>query len=413
VNLSDVLKAQGRSHAAGGRARSFGGLVTAEMAITVILLVGAALMLQSFRKLLALDPGFAKTGVCAMDLTFRGERYNKPESRVAFFEQMRANLQTLPGFQAAGGISQLPLGGNEHVGYFLVEGAAESPPGHEPLAETRPASLGALEALGMRLVRGRDFDKSDGLGKRRVAIVNETLVREFFPATDPLGKRIRLKESPEWLTIVGVIRDVRGAGLELRPRPAIYGPFEQDPAYWDEMTAVVRFADGGLAPALEQRVRGEIRRIDPDLPLANFRTVETLVGNAMARPRFGTFLMTVFAATALVLAMVGLYGVVAYSAAQRTRELGVRMALGAPRFELLMLVIAQGMRPALVGLALGVAGAFGLSRLLASQLYDISPTDPRTLVGVSLALVAVALLACWLPARRAARIDPMLALRYE
>jgi len=387
--------------------------VTAETAIAVVLLVGAGLMLQSFRKLLVLDVGFAKTGVCALDITFRGARYDKGESRILFFEQMRERLRSLPNIRAVGAISHLPLTGSENVGYFFVEGAAESSPGHEPLAETRLVTSGSFEAMSFRVVGGRDFDRSDGLGKNPVAIVNETLARQFFPGADALGKRIRLKESGDWLTIIGVIRDVHGAALELTPRPAIYRHHQQYPGYWDEMTLVVRCANDRAALTFEQALRHEIKAVDPTLPVANFRTMEGLVSNSLTRPRFGSFLLGIFAGTALVLTSVGMYGVVAYGVSQRTRELGIRMALGAQRSNLVLLVIVQGMWPAILGLVLGAAGALSLTRFLTAQLYEITPTDPTTLIGVSLILAAVALLACWVPARRAATVDPLIALRYE
>jgi putative ABC transport system permease protein len=262
-------------------------------------------------------------------------------------------------------------------------------------------------------VRGRDFDSSDGSGRNQVAIVNETLVHEFFSSTDPLGKRIKLKESNNWLTIVGVIADVHGSQLELRPRPAIYRHHRQDPGYWDEMTIVVRSASTGVLPSFEGVLRREIGKIDATLPLANFRTIESVLSDSMARPRFSSFLLSLFAATALVLTMVGLYGVVAYSVSQRTRELGIRVALGAQRKDLLAIVMGQGMRPALVGLVFGIAGALALTRFLTSQLYEINPTDPFTLTGVSIVLMGVAMVACWLPARRAAGVDPVVALRAE
>jgi putative ABC transport system permease protein len=413
VNLSEALKASGRSNSAEGRGRRLGGLVPFEAALAVVLLVGAALMVQSFRRLSSVDAGFVKTGVCALELTFRGERFEKGESRIAFFAQMRERIEGLPGVRGVGAISHLPLSGHENVGYFFVEGAPEPPTGHEPLAEERFVTTGCLEAMGVSFVRGRGFGTEDGQGKTPVAIVNETLVHEFFPGREVLGKRIRPKEEKEWLTIVGVVRDLRGAGLDVTPRPAIYRHHRQNPGFWDEMTVVVRCADASVARLFEESLRHEIRAIDPTLPIANFRTMETLVSNSTARPRFSSFLLTVFAAIALILTMVGLYGVVAYSASQRTRELGIRLALGAQRSELLALVVKHGMRPALLGVGLGIAAAFGLTRFLASQLYEVNPTDPLTIISVSAILTVVALFACWIPARRAANVDPMVALRYE
>ncbi len=257
VNLTDALNAAGRSHSAGGRSQSYRGLVTAEVAVAVMLLVGAGLMLQSFQHLLAVDAGFAKAGVGAFDLTFRGARYATGESRIGFIQQMRERLGALPGVRGVAAISQLPLGGSEHVGYFLVEGLAEPAPGHEPLAEQRLVTLGYFETMSISLMQGRDFTPSDGPGKPPVAIVNETLAHQFFPGGDAVGRRIKLKESGEtgdWLTIVGVARDVRGAGLEVQPRPGIYRPHSQDPGYWDEMTVVARGAGAGLPSGSEWHV---------------------------------------------------------------------------------------------------------------------------------------------------------------
>lgn len=413
VNLSEVLNAAGRNNSAAGRSRSFGGIVTAEVAVAVILLVGATLMLQSFQRLLTVDTGFAKTGVYALDLTFRGVRYDKGESRIAFFRQAKERIEALPGVRGVAAISHLPLSGSENVGYFLVEGAAEPAPGQEPLAETRLATLGYFDAMGVKLIRGRDFGPTDGAGKLRVTVVNEALVRQFFPGSDPLGKRIRLKESQDWLTIVGIVQDVRGAGLDVKPRPAIYRHHSQDAGYWDEMSLVVRLAANTAGSSLESSIRHEIKAIDPTLSVANFRAMEHLVADAVSRPRFSSFLLGLFALTALALTIVGLYGVVAYTVSQRTRELGIRMALGAQRRNLLGLIVAQGMRPAVIGLIIGVAAAFGLSRFIAAQLFEIKPADPLTFIAVSILFTLVACFACWMPARRAARLDPVTALRCE
>ena len=415
VNLSETMNASSRSNSSGGHSRSYGSLVTAEVAIAVVLLVGAALMLQSFRRLTTQDAGFAKTGVCAFDIAFRGARYEKGPSRTAFFQQARERLGALAGVREVAATSHLPLSGSENVTYFFVEGAAEPAPGQEPVAERRVVTPGYLGAMRVSILKGRDFDTSDETGKPSMIVVSETLARKFYPDGNALGKRLRLKDSApgEWLTIVGVSRDVRGSALETQPRPAIYRPLAQDPGNYDEMTVVVRGVEGERSATLENTLRREMKTLDPTLPVANFRTIEHLVSNALAKPRFSSFLMGLFALMALALTMVGLYGVVAYTVSQRTRELGIRMALGATRWNVLRLVIVQGMRPALAGLLVGVAGAIGLSRVLATQLFEIKPTDPVTFAAVSFVLAGVALLACWLPARRAARLDPMVALRTE
>lgn len=413
LNLSEVLNSSDRGNSASSKLLRLGTLVTAETALALILLNGAMLTLQTFEKLLQLDPGFAKVGVSALDLTFRGLRYDKAEARTAFFDQLQEELRSKSGVRAVGAISHLPLGGHEHVEYFRVEGAAEPSPGKEPLAEDRMVTLGCFEAMGFTLLQGRNFEKGDDVGKVPVAVVNEALVHQFFPGVSAIGKRIRLKESKDWLTIIGVIRDVRGAALEVQPRPGIYRHYRQDPGYWDEMTVVMGTTSRATALSAEQLLRGAIRKVDPSLSIANFRTIEALVADSLSRPRFTAFLLTMFAAVALALTVVGIYGVVAYTVNRRTRELGIRMALGAGRLDITGLVLKQGLRPALAGVAFGLAGAVGLTRFLTSQLYGVSPVDPLTLFGVCLALIAIAGVACWLPARRAARTDPLEALRYE
>jgi putative ABC transport system permease protein len=413
LNLSEFLNSSDRGNSASSKLVRFGTLVTAETAIAVILLTGAMLTLQAFEKLLKLDPGFAKSGVGALDLTFRGPRYDSGEARIAFFDQLQEQLRAVPGVRAAGAISHLPLGGHENVGYFRLEGAAEPEPGKEPLAEDRLVTSGAFEAMGFKLVQGREFEKGDALGKIPVTVINQALAHQFFPGASPLGKRIRRKEDKEWLTIIGVIADVHGAALELRPRPAMYRAHRQSPGYWDEMTVVMRTGPDAAAMSPEQLLRREIRKLDPSLSIANFRTIESLVAQSLARPRFTAFLLAVFATVALVLTMVGLYGVVAYTVNRRTRELGIRVALGAGRFDVMGLVLKQGLRPALLGIVIGIAGAAGLTRFLASQLYGVDPMDPLTFAGVCIVLIVIAGAACWLPARRAARVHPMIALRYE
>jgi len=268
--------------------------------------------------------------------------------------------------------------------------------------------------MGVPLLRGRDFTDNDGPGQPNACIINDTLARKFFSGADPIGKRLKMTRTDEperpWFTIVGIAGDVRSYGLDVKPRPQIYTTIEQNTDNY--MTLIVR-ADTLPAKALEGTIRAEMKSLDPTLPVANFRTMERLVSNAVARPRFSTFLLGLFAATALALTMVGLYGVVAYAVNQRTREIGIRIALGAGQRRILALIVRQGMFPALVGLAIGVAAALALTRLLANQLYEIRPTDPLTFLFVITVLLLVALAACFIPARRAAKVDPMEALRYE
>ncbi len=414
VNLSEALKDAGRANSAGRGGRSpssYGLLVTAEVALAAILLVGAVLMLRSFQRLLAVDPGFKPQGVATFEVSLPEARYPNGGRRTQFIEQARARLSGLPGVRSVGAISNLPLSSNESMDYIAIEGVEPAPRGKEPLAEDRAITPGYFEAMGVNLVSGRDFDATDGPGMPPVSIINETLARRFFPAGDAVGKHIkRVLSDKDWRTIVGVVRDVRGFSLEAQARPQIYHPHAQAP--YDDMAMAVR-ADAAAMPSLQSAIRQEIKRLDAALPVANFRTMPELVAKAVARPRFSALLLGLFAGVALMLTAVGLYGVVAYGVNQRTREIGVRMALGARRQNVLALVIGQGMRPAFAGVGIGMAGAFALTRLLASQLYETRATDPATFVLVALGLLFVSLIACYIPAQRAVKIDPMIALRSE
>ena len=413
VSLAEVLSAGGRSGIAPQHQRSQGLLVVAEVALAVILLTGAGLMVKSLLRLQAVDPGFRPHQVLAFDVSLFGQRYDGDARQRVFFQEARARLAKVPGVTSAAAISNLPLGGSENLQFFFVEGAPVPANGQGPLAENRRVTPGYFDTMGVTLINGRDFGDADTADKPLVCIINETMARAFFPGTDPVGKRLKLGgpgEDHPWVTIVGVARDVRGYALEMKPRPEFYIPFDQDSQ--NEMTFVVRAAAASPA-SVQKAIRADMKSIDSALPLAHFRTMDSLLSNAIARPRFSTVLLDLLAGTALLLTLVGLYGVVAYAANQRTREIGIRLALGASKENVLSLILRQGMRPALTGLVLGGLGALGLTRLLASQLYEVKPTDPVSFSAAALLLAGVALLACYLPARRATRIDPMEALRYE
>jgi len=415
IDLTAALNSESR--AATRMPRSLASLVMVEVALAIMLLTGAGLMIRSFARLHAVDPGFDLHRVAAFDIAFPEGEQGMPPNTNLFFREACERLAQVPGMRSAAVISHLPLSGGESVDGLIIEGAPPPSPGDFAATEGRVVSPGYFETMGVALLHGRDFTTEDTAGKPIVCIVNETLARTFFPGTNPLGKRVRLGQgtpdeanNPFW-TIVGVARDVRGLALEIRPRPEVYLPVEQASSQ-REMTFVLRSA---VVPAdsLEKACRAELKALDPTLPLANFRTMERVVSNAMARPRFSALLLGIFAGTALLLAICGLYGVVTYGANRRTREIGIRIALGASRRGILALVIRQGMLPALMGMALGMAGATALSRFLAGQLYEVKPTDPATFFIVAVALLLVALLACYFPARRATRIDPMAALRCE
>ena len=410
VNLAEALNASGRTNAAGGYGRTFGVLVIGEVAVAVTLLVGAALMLQSFWHLAAVDIGFQARAVAAFDVTLHGPRYKTDALKIEFFRRALEKLEALPGVHRVAAISSLPLSGSGTLGSLdEVEGFGGPQGNALPMSEARLVTPGYFDTMGIGLMKGRDFIDDDGLGKPAVVVVNETLVRQFYPDIDPLGKRLKMNGG-DWATIVGVVRDVRGFAPEAKPHPQVYWSYPKRPS--DEMTVVLR-ADPKMLATLEATLRREFKTLDAAMPVANFRTMEHLVASAVARPRFGSFLFGLFALTALLLTVVGLYGVVAYTVSQRTRELGIRLALGAQQLDVLALILWQGMQPVLMGLGLGVVGAFALTRLLVNQLYEINPTDPKTFIAICSLLLTVALLACWLPARRASRVDPLVALRSE
>jgi putative ABC transport system permease protein len=417
IKLTEVLNAGGRSGKAGGRIHAHAVLVATEVALALILLVGAGLMVRSFLRLQAVDPGFNPHQVVTFNVSLTDRRYSGVARQSQFFREARRRLSGVAGVRGAAAISHLPLGGREDLKFLFVEGAGLAEPGKEPIVEYRSITPSYFQTMGATLLGGRDFNDQDAADKPKVCIINETLAHAFFPGIDPIGKRLKLGgpgdgsgENNPWRTVVGIASDIRSYGLEVKPRPQAYLPVDQDSD--DMMTIVVR-ADVRAVDTLERAIRAEMKSLDPGLPIANYQRMEQLVGNAMARPRFSTFLFGVFAATALALTLVGLYGVVAYAADQRTREIGIRMALGAQGRDVLALVLRQGMAPALVGLVVGFVGALALTRLMASQLYEVQPTDPITFAGVGLGITAVAFAACWLPARRAAKVDPMVALRYE
>jgi putative ABC transport system permease protein len=413
INLDDALRDNTRSGVGAESRRTRDFLVIAEVALASVLLAGAVLMVRSFLRLQAVNPGFRPQEVAAFDVGLFGDRYKDQAQSRQFFREARRRLMAVPGIAFAAAINNLPLGGAENLNHLSIEGVNIKPGAEEPVTENRKVTIGYFDTMGVTLLRGRDFNDQDGPGQQRVCIINQTIARDFFPGADPIGKRVKLGRATDtdpWLTIVGVAGDVRGYALEVKAKPQVYSPLDQDTQ--NEMTMVVRVATG--TPVSAQRaIRDTVKLLDPSVPLANFRTMTSLIDNAVARPRFSALLLGLFAATALVLTAIGLYGVVAYTAAQRTREIGIRIALGASAGSVLGLVVRQGMMPALIGLVAGAGGALALTRVLANQLYEVRATDPVTFAGVAVLLVVVALAACYLPARRAAKINPMIALRYE
>jgi predicted permease len=414
LNLNESLKEGGREGADGaGRRRMRNGLVVTEIAFSLMLLVGAGLMVKSFLKLQSVSPGFKPDQILTMHLTLPRAKYDSDEKITSYYRQLTERVTSVPGVEAAGLSISLPPNNLEVSDSFSIEGKPWPPGSTEPIVPIVLVSPEYFAALGVPLLQGRGFNATDKQGAPLVVIINQTLAERYFPDESPIGKRLKVggadRPRPPWMEIVGVVGDLKYSGLDARPEPAYYTPLAQDT--WRAVYLVVRATMNptNLTPA----IREQIWALDKDMPIANVATMERLLADSVAQPRFRTLLLGIFAALALVLASVGTYGVISYSVTRRTREIGIRMALGARAGDVSKLVIRQGMILALIGVSFGLAGSVALTRLMESLLFEVSTTDQSIFAGVSGLLIAVALLACWIPARRASRVDPMAALRCE
>jgi putative ABC transport system permease protein len=410
AELTDALK-EGGCGASARRNRTRSLLIVTEVALSLVLLVGAGLLLKSFRHLLDVNPGFNPQGVLTATVALPPATYGTEARQAAFFQQVLNRVAALPGVAAASVVDPLPLGGSMAMNSFSVEGRAPLQPGERPATNSRIISAAYLKALGIPLLRGRALAESDQAAAPQVMLINESFARRYFPNEDPLGQRIRLSIASNFVAeVVGIVGDVKHRSLEREAGPEAYVSYLQVPQ--PTMSLVVRAAAGDplqLAASLRQAVQ----QIDKDQPLADVKPMTAWLNESVARRRFNLLLLAVFAAVALLLAAIGIYGVVNYSVAQRTRELGIRVALGAQRTDVLKLIVGQGLRLTLAGIACGAAGALAVTRLMADLLFGVAPTDPLTFATVALMLPLVALLACWLPARRATKVDPMIALRCD
>jgi putative ABC transport system permease protein len=414
VNLIGTLKEGGRSGKTGVRRGVRNALVIAEMTFAVILLVGAGLLIRSFIQLQQVSPGFEPRGVLAMQLSLPANKYADANARALFDRRMLEQLRAIPGVKSAGTTTSLPMSGSNQSGSFNIEGQPQVPGQDPPHGSRWLASEDYFETMGIRLVRGRLFNSHDTNDAQQVAIVDETLARKYWGTEDPVGKRITFEgpdDKPRWREVVGLVAHVRNEGLEGESRGQYYAPYAQATGGGPNLFVVVR-TDGDPA-SLAPSVRGAIAGIDRDLPVFRVATMEQMVSDSLAQRRFSMLLFGIFAALALVLAVVGLYGVMSYAVAQRTHEIGLRMALGAQAADVLRMVVGQGMGLVAIGLGIGLLGALGLTRLMSSLLYGVSASDPATYAGIAILLGAVALLASYIPARRATKVDPMVALRYE
>ena len=374
--------------------------------------MGAGLLIRSFLSLQQADPGFRADNILALSLSLPDYKYPKAADRRVFFDRLLEGTKGLSGVQAVGETSSLPLGGAVPSASFNIEGRPVALGQQSPHGDYASVTSDYFQTLGIKLVRGRVFTEHDNSDIAGVAIIDESMARKYWPNEDPIGKRITFeggRQNPVWREIVGIVGHVKSQSLDAESRPQYYVPVDQRPE--SSMLLAVRTADGpsSLAPA----VRGLIRSLDKDLPVYRVTTMEQLVAASMAQRRFSMLLLGVFALIALLLAAVGLYGVTAYSVTQRTHEIGLRVALGAQRSDVLKMVVGEGMLLISVGIALGLIASFALTRLLRTLLFGVSGTDPLTFVAITLLLTLVALLACYIPARRATKVDPLVALRYE
>jgi len=414
-DLNETLK-EGMRGATGsaGHRRMRSLLVVSEIALSLVLLVGAGLLMRSFLKLQAVAPGFNPNNMLTMRVSLEGPNYENDESRIAFYDQLLDNIKALPGVQSVGARYHIPLVPDDNYANlsFAIEGRL-SEPANRPTAFYNTVSPDLFRTMEIPVSKGRPFNEHDDQKAQRVIIINETLARRYFPGEDPIGKRMTLEdENPkeeDWATIVGVVKDTKPLALDGKPAPEMYMPFAQQPAR--SMALMIRTTS--KPESVAAAVRRNVQALDRNQLAYGLRTFEGVMSEAVAAPRFRASLLGVFAAVALILAMVGVYGVMSYAVTQRTREIGIRMALGAEPRDALKMVMRQGAKLAVAGVAIGLGGAAALTWLIEGLLFKVRAADPATFVAAPLLLAGVALLACYLPARRATKVDPIVALRCE
>jgi putative ABC transport system permease protein len=413
-NQVDTLKEGGRDAATGGsgkRLRSV--LVTAEVAISLVLLIGAGLLINSFLRLRNVDPGFRAENLLTMKIVLPETKYQRMAQRSAFYTDLIQRVQSLAGVRSAAVTTNLPLYRQGNSISISIDGKPAPPPGQERIVVTRIVSPGYLKTMSIPLLRGREITEQDTETSPNVVLISETMARRYWPGEDVIGKRIavgRIRTPEDWIQVIGVVKDVRQFELTAEPKPQMYLTYRQA-GFFDAQDLVVKT---DVDPAsLAATVRKAIWEIDKDQPVSDIKTMEDILADSIARQRFSMLLLAIFAAVALVLAGVGIYGVMSYSVAQRTHEIGIRMALGAQTGAVLKLAIGYGMKLVLAGLVIGLIAAFALTRVMSSLLFGVTATDPATFTLISLLLVAVAVLASYVPARRATKVNPIIALRYE
>lgn len=410
TRLNETLKEGGRQTSSGSH-RLRGLLVISEVALSLMLLVSAGLLMRTFLVLVKTEPGFNPDNVMTMRLTLPAAKYKEESQRAAFFQELVRRVQSLAGVESAAAVNYLPLGGSNSSDSFLVEGIPEPPPGQEFMGRYRNCTPDYFRTMAIPVLKGRAFTDQDKPASPPVIIVNETMAQRYWPGSGPIGKRVRfnapLSDAP-WMQVVGVVQDVKH-DLQTPVTTDYYLPHAQD--VWSSMVLVARTKGDPLSVAAE--MRQQVWSIDKDQPVFDVQTMEQVRAFSVSLYSFSAGSLGIFAAIALLLAAIGIYGVMSYAVMQRTQEIGIRMALGARAVDVLKLVVRNGMSLALIGVVAGLVGAFAMTRLLQSLLFGVTPTDALTFGVVTFGLLLVALLACYLPARRATRVDPLVALRYE
>ena len=395
--------------AGAGRLRLRQTLVVAEIALTFVVLIDAGLLVNSFTRLLAVKPGFDPTHLSTMRIGLTDQRYSKGSDKARFVKELVARLEAIPGVKGAGISDDLPISQTDSTTRITVDGRPSGTSDDQTPVGLHVINERYFEAIGTRLIKGRAFTERDNSDAPSVFVINQTMARRFWPNEDPLGKRIRYNSKDPFGEIVGVVEDVKYDGLHSVDNAHLYEPYQQNA--WPFLTITLRSQlDQSSLIASVQR---EIWSLDPNLPISNVRTMGEVMAESLARRRLVLTLFTIFACLALLLAAIGIYGVLASSVRQRTRELGIRIALGATTRGVLQLVIGDGLKLVMLGIVIGLAGAIASGRLLAGLLFSVSATDPLTFTLIALLLAGVSVLACYIPARRATKVDPLTALRYE
>jgi putative ABC transport system permease protein len=413
TDLTESLKEGGRGSGQGARHKGVRGiLVVAELAIAVVLLVGAGLLIQSLWRLRQVSPGFNPQNVLTLAVGIPEVKY-PTKKQAQFFQDLTARIETLPGVSSASAIAPLPLSADRFGISFEIEGRPVAK-GDQPSADFFTISHEYFKTMQIPLLKGREFTDRDQKQAPGVIIVNQAFARKFFPGEDPVGKHIKPgistdEDDPVMREIVGIVADVRNRDLNSDLRPGFFVPHSQIP--FSQMTIVVK--TNGEPTSLVNAVQNEVHAMDRELPVFNVKTMDEYISASVAAPRFNATLLVIFAAVALILTIVGLYGVMSYSVAQRTNEIGIRMALGAQTGDVLRLIVSQGFKLVLLGLGIGLTAALALMKIISSLLFGVTTKDPLTFGAVAVLLAIIALLACYIPARRATRLDPLRALRYE